>query len=73
MENLIFYEDSWLNRHLNRVGLINKRESLSNIICCLCRMKLTIEENENNLTYDSKERICNKCNDELISNEIPHI
>ncbi|GIV43930.1 MAG: hypothetical protein KatS3mg035_1053 [Bacteroidia bacterium] len=38
---------------------------LSSVMCCVCGSELTIKENEENLTYDVKERICDKCNNEL--------
>ena len=38
---------------------------LSGVMCCVCGLELTIEENEENLTYDVRERICDKCNSEL--------
>lgn len=65
MEKKIYYENNWLNQHLNRVGLLNKKLSLSGVMCCVCGLELTIEENEKNLTYDVSERICDKCNSEL--------
>ncbi len=65
MEKKIYYEDNWLNQHLNRVGLLDKKLSLSDVMCCVCALELTIQENDENLTYDVKERICDKCNSEL--------
>lgn len=65
MKREIYYEDNWLNQHLNRVGLFNKKISLTNITCCVCGSELTIEDNNENLTYDVRERICDKCNNEL--------
>ena len=65
MEKKIYYEDNWLNQHLNKVGLLDKKLSLSGVMCCVCGVELTIEENEENLTYDVRERICDKCNSEL--------
>lgn len=65
MEKKIYYEDNWLNHHLNRVGLLDKKLSLSGVMCCVCGSELTIEENDENLTYDVKERICDRCNSEL--------
>ena len=38
---------------------------LSGVMCCVCGLELTNEENEQNLTYDVRERICDKCNSEL--------
>jgi hypothetical protein len=38
---------------------------LSDVMCCVCGLELTIQENEENLTYDVRERICDKCNSEL--------
>ena len=44
MEKKIYYEDNWLNQHLNRVGLLDKKLSLSGVMCCVCGSELTIEE-----------------------------
>jgi len=62
MEKKIYYKNNWLNQHLNRVGLLDKKLSLSDVMCCVCGLELTIQENEENLTYDVRERICDKCN-----------
>jgi len=45
--------------------LLDKKLSLSGVMCCVCGLELTIEENEENSTYDVRERICDKCNGEL--------
>ena len=35
------------------------------MMCCVCGLELTMEENEQNSTYDIRERICDKCNNGL--------
>ncbi len=54
-------------QHLNRVGFLDKKLSLSiSVMCCVCGLEFTIQENEENLTYGVRERICDKCNSKLI-------
>lgn len=59
MPKKVYYEDNWLNQHLDRVGLLDRKKSMSDLKCNICESELTLEEEEN-LAY-TKEQMCHKC------------
>jgi len=47
---------------------------IDDVLCCICGKKLTTEENNENSTYDKKERMCNVClNDPFVKSHLTNI
>ena len=60
-----------MNNEQNLNNTRNQQLNIAGVMCCVCGTELTAKENEENSTYDIKERMCDKCfDDELRMGEM---